>query len=145
LRGLIHMTAELNARLNRQLQDEHGISLADYEVLARLSETPGGGLRARDLEATLSWEQSRLSHQLTRMQRRGLVERHDCLTDRRGATFAITDAGRAAIEDAAPGHVEAVRRMLFDHLGTEDVTWLEGLTARVNDHLGATSRDDPFR
>lgn len=144
-RGLIHMTAELNARLNRQLQDDHDISLADYEVLARLYDVPGDGLRARDLEASLSWEQSRLSHQLARMQRRGLVERHDCLTDRRGATFAITDSGRGVLEDAAPGHVEAVRRMLFDHLAVDDVTWLEGLTSRVNDHLGATGRDDLAR
>ena len=74
-RGLLHMTAQLNARLARQLQDEHELSLPDYDVLARLYEAPEEGLRARELEAGLSWEQSRLSHQLARMQRRGLVER----------------------------------------------------------------------
>jgi DNA-binding MarR family transcriptional regulator len=134
-RGLIHMTAQLNARLNRQLQDDHGISLADYEVLARLHGAPEAGLRARDLEATLSWEQSRLSHQLTGMRRRGLVQRHDCPTDRRGATFTLTAAGRTTIEQAAPGHVAAVRRLLLDHLTTDDVAWLADLTTRVNDHL----------
>jgi DNA-binding MarR family transcriptional regulator len=65
------------------------------------------------------------------MQRRGLVERGDCLTDRRGATFAITDAGRTAIEHAAPGHVTAVRRLFFDHLTPDDVTQLAELTSRI--------------
>jgi DNA-binding MarR family transcriptional regulator len=125
------MTAQLNAHLARQLQDEHEISLPDYEVLVRLYEAPEEGLRARELEASLSWEQSRLSHQLARMQRRGLVERGDCLTDRRGATFAITDAGRTAIEHAAPGHVTAVRRLFFDHLTPDDVTQLAELTSRI--------------
>jgi DNA-binding MarR family transcriptional regulator len=134
-RGLIQMTAQLNAHLARQIQDEHDISLTEYAVLAHLGEAPAEGLRARDLEASLGWEQSRLSHQLTRMQRRGLVERGDCPSDRRGATFAITDAGRTAIESAAPGHVTAVRRLFFDHLEAEDVTRLEELTARIISRL----------
>jgi DNA-binding MarR family transcriptional regulator len=134
-RGLIHMTAQLNARLNRQLQDEHDISLPDYEVLARLHGVPGPGLRARDLEATLVWEQSRVSHRLTSLQRRGLVERHDCPADRRGASFTLTDTGRSAIEQAAPGHVTAVRELLFDRLTTDDVTALADLTTRINNHL----------
>jgi DNA-binding MarR family transcriptional regulator len=133
-RGLIHMTAQLSARLNRQLQDDHGISLADYEVLVCLHDATEA-VRARDLEAILVWEQSRLSHQLARMQRRGLVQRHGCPADRRGAIFALTDTGRTAIENAAPGHVTAVRRLLFDHLTPDDVTQLTALTARVNDHL----------
>lgn len=136
-RGLIHMNAQLNARLARQMQEEHELSLPEYEVLVRLNEAPedGDGLRARELEASLSWEQSRLSHQLSRMQRRGLVQRGDCPSDRRGATFAITDAGRAAIEHAAPGHVTAVRRLFFDHLTPEDVARLDELTARIISRL----------
>lgn len=134
-RGLLQMTARLNARLARQLQDEHELSLPDYDVLARLYEAPEEGLRARELEASLSWEQSRLSHQLARMQRRDLVERRDCLTDRRGATFAITDTGRAAIEHAAPGHVAAVRRLFFDQLTADDVARLDQLTDRVISRL----------
>ncbi|HWG26595.1 MarR family winged helix-turn-helix transcriptional regulator [Actinospica sp.] len=134
-RGLLHMTAQLNARLARQLQDEHEISIADYDILVRLYEAPEHGLRARDLEASLLWEQSRLSHQLSRMQRRGLVERGDCPSDRRGATFAITDVGRAAIEHAAPGHVAAVRRLFFDHLTPDDVARLDELTGRIISRL----------
>jgi DNA-binding MarR family transcriptional regulator len=137
-RGLIHMTAQFNARLNRQLQDEHGISLADYEVLVRLHDVPEEALRARELEATLFWEQSRLSHHLARMQRRGLVRRHDCPADRRGATFCLTDTGRSAIRQAAPGHVDAVRRLLFDHLTPDDVAKLGELTTRINNHVHNT-------
>jgi DNA-binding MarR family transcriptional regulator len=139
-RGLVYLTAQLSAKFNRQLQEEHGISLADYEVLARLHDAPEEGLRSRDLQATLVWEQSRLSHQLTRMQGRGLVRRHDCATDRRGATFTLTDTGRAAIEEAAPGHVTAVRRLLFDHLTPDDVTTLATLATRITNNLYNTNR-----
>lgn len=140
-RGLLAMTAQLNAQLARQLQEEHGLSYADYDVLARLSDPPPEGWRARDLEASLSWEQSRLSHQLSRMQKRGLVERGECPSDRRGATFAITPAGRAAIEQAAPGHVAAVRRLLFDHLDADDVARLDELTTRVISRLSDPGED----
>ena len=136
-RGLINLTAQLQSVLGRQLQDEHGISLPDYEVLGRLHDAPGHRLRARDLGASLAWEQSRLSHQLARMQRRGLVARQECKTDRRGATFRLTPDGRAAIAQAAPSHVEAVRRLVFDSLSPEQVTQLadltDGLLTRLHD------------
>jgi DNA-binding MarR family transcriptional regulator len=106
----------LNAQLNRQLQADCGLSLPEYEVLVRLSEAPDGKLRPFQLGQTLHWEQSRLSHLLTRMSRRGFVVRQDCASDRRGAVVALTAAGRAAIESAAPGHVAEVRRLVFDQM-----------------------------
>ena len=105
-RGLLRMTSQLNARMNRQLLQEYGISLADYEVLVALSEAPEGRLRVFEVADALAWEQSRVSHQLARMQRRGLITRQDCATDARGAFAVLTTAGRAAIEQAAPAHVE---------------------------------------
>ena len=109
-RGLLQMTAQLNARMNRQRQDEYGISLADYDVLVVLSEAPQGLLvEVFELADALAWEQSRVSHQLARMQRRGLVARQECPTDARGAFVVLTEAGRAAIQRAAPAHVEMVR------------------------------------
>jgi DNA-binding MarR family transcriptional regulator len=69
------------------------------------------------------------------MQRRGLVEREECETDRRGATFRLAPAGRAAIVRAAPSHVEAVRRLVFDALSPEQVTQLAGLTGGLLTHL----------
>ncbi|EKX60100.1 MarR family transcriptional regulator [Streptomyces ipomoeae] len=134
-RGLVNLTARLQCVLGRQLQDEHGISLADYEVLGRLHDAPDHRLRVRDLGASLAWEQSRLSHQLARMQRRGLVEREECETDRRGSTFRLTPAGRTAIAQAAPSHVEAVRRLVFDALSPDQVTQLAELTGGLLTHL----------
>lgn len=131
-RGLIHLTSQLNTALERQLQDDHGISLADYEILSRLHDAPPEGMRVRQLQATLAWEQSRVSHQLGRMQRRGLVERRDCHDDGRASAYVLTDVGRTAIEGAAPGHVEAVRLLLFDHLTAGDVASLATVFDRVN-------------
>ena len=88
------MTSQLNARMNRQLQDDSGVSLADYDVLVALSEAPAAAAGLRDRNV-LAWEQSRVSHQLARMQRRGLVAREECRADARGAFVVLTDAGRA--------------------------------------------------
>ncbi|MBB2769782.1 MULTISPECIES: MarR family winged helix-turn-helix transcriptional regulator [Mycolicibacterium] len=115
-RGYLAMVAELQAAMNRQLQHDCGLSLADYEVLVALSER--GGRRMYELGETLAWEQSRLSHQLRRMRERGLVSRRGATDDRRGATVALTDAGRAALRTAAPGHAALVRRVLFDGMPT---------------------------
>jgi DNA-binding MarR family transcriptional regulator len=106
----------LTARLNRQLQADSGLSLPEYEVLVQLSEAPDGKLRPFQLGLVLNWEQSRLSHLLSRMARRGFVARQDCPGDRRGAEVVLTGPGRAAIESAAPGHVAAVRRLVFDQM-----------------------------
>jgi len=101
-RSYLQMHGQLLARLNRQLQADSDLSLADYEVLVTLSEVPAGRLRPFELQRGLQWEQSRLSHQLRRMEHRGLVGREGCTDDRRGAFIVLTDAGRRAIEAAAP-------------------------------------------
>src|ERR1039457_7517328 len=71
-RGLLRMTSQLNARMNRQLQDDYGISLADYDVLVVLSEAPTGRRRVFELADALAWGQSRVAHELARMQGRGV-------------------------------------------------------------------------
>ena len=111
-RGYLAMVSRLQAAMNRQLQRDCGLSLADYDVLVELSER--GPLRMYRLADALAWEQSRLSHQLRRMRDRGLVVRHGSDDDRRGATVDLTEAGRAALELAAPGHAELVRSVVFD-------------------------------
>ena len=135
-RGLLQMTTRLEAELNRGLQAS-GLSLADYDVLVPLSEQPQGRLRVFELASALGWERSRLSHQLARMQRRGLLAREDCITDRRGAFVVLTDEGRAAIEQAAPAHVDAVRRLVFEGLSEEQVASLQRLTDAVLRRLDA--------
>ena len=138
-RGLLRMTSQLNARANRLLQEEYGISLADYEVLVALSEAPEGRLRVFEVADALAWEQSRVSHQLARMQRRGQITREGCATDARGAFAVLTTVGRGAIERAAPAHVEQMRQLVFDELSHEQVSALTEITTRVLDRLAATA------
>ena len=137
-RGLLRMTSELNARMNRQLQDDCGISLADYDVLVVLSEAPAARLRVFEIADVLAWEQSRVSHQLARMQRRGLVARQECRADARGAFVVLTEAGRAAIERAAPAHVETVRQLVFEGLSRDQLAALTAITSGVLARLHQT-------
>jgi DNA-binding MarR family transcriptional regulator len=125
-RRFMSMQIQLRRLLGRELQSETGLSEADYIVLVHLSETPGGRLRPFELGRAAGWEKSRLSHHLTRMERRGLVLRQNCLTDNRGAFVTLTAAGRSAIEAAAPFHVEQVRRWFLSALTSDQ---LEALTA----------------
>src|SRR5215212_9329430 len=134
-RGLLQMTSRLDARLNRDLQQSSGLSLADYDVLVLLTEASEGRLRVFEIADDLKWEQSRLSHHLARMERRGLVAREECTTDRRGAFVVLTGAGRSAIEKAAPAHVATVRRLVFDGLSKERVAMLESTVNEILSRL----------
>ncbi len=120
-RSFLRAHALLLARLHRQLHDDSGLSLSDYEVLVHLTEAPEERLRIRELSSRLNWEKSRVSHQVTRMEHRGLVERQECESDARGQFVAVTGAGRAAIRSAAPRHVEEVRRWFVDALDPDEL------------------------
>jgi DNA-binding MarR family transcriptional regulator len=139
-RAFLTMQGKLNARLNRQLQDDSGLSLADFDVLVHLTDVPGARRRVTELATALTWEKSRLSHQVARMERRGLVAREDCADDRRGAFVVLTDEGRKAIEEAAPPHVDTVRELVFDHLDPVDVASLASISERILDGLTDESR-----
>src|SRR5580698_7182040 len=115
-RTYLQMSSLLPAALNRQLQQDCGLTLPEYEVLVALSEAAEQRLRPFQVCEALNWEQSRLSHQLTRMERRGLVSRRECEADGRGAFIELAAAGADAIGAAAPRHVAAVRRLIFDQL-----------------------------
>lgn len=115
-RSFLSMHTQLMAQLRRSLVQGSGLSDADYEVLVHLSEAPDDRLRVFELVRALQWEKSRLSHQLRRMEQRGLLERSECPTDGRGAFVALTGEGRAAIESAAPRHVAEVRDHFVDRL-----------------------------
>src|ERR1700751_1925710 len=118
-RTYVRMSSLLPAALNRELQQDSGLTLPEYEVLVQLSEAPQHRLRPFQICEALNWEQSRLSHQLTRMERRGLVTRQECEADGRGAFIELSSAGAEAIRVAAPRHVAAVRRLIFDRLSDE--------------------------
>ena len=134
-RTYLRLNSLLPARLNRQLQQDSGLTLPEYEVLVQLSETPQQRCRPFQICDALNWEQSRLSHQLTRMQHRGLVTREECAADGRGAFVVLTAAGADAIRLAAPGHVAAVRRLVFDCLDDDQRAAFEQACAAIIDAL----------
>lgn len=106
----------MNYEMNRQLQADSGLSLADYDVLVALSGDADAGMRVSDLAAQIGWERSRLSHQLRRMEERGLTGRRPSATDGRITNVVLTASGKRAIAEAAPGHVDLVRSLFFDAL-----------------------------
>jgi DNA-binding MarR family transcriptional regulator len=130
-RTYLRMSSLLPAALNRELQQDSGLTLPEYEVLVQLSETPQQRLRPFQICEALNWEQSRLSHQLTRMERRGLVSRQECAADGRGAFIGLTAAGADAIGAAAVRHVAAVRRLIFDRLSDAQRAAFEEACAAV--------------
>ena len=131
-RALLEVIRRLGVATERQLLD-NGLSGADWALLVPLSEVPDGVVRARDLGRAIGWDRSRLAHQLRRMEHRGLIERGDCAEDARATMVTITEAGRRAVESAAPGHVETVRAELFDRLDAADVDTLLEMCTRLLD------------
>lgn len=132
-RNYLALGSRLQAAMNRQLQARCGLSLADYEVLVALAER--GPARVLELAGVLGWEQSRLSHQLSRMRARDLLERHGSEQDRRGATVEITAAGSEALRTAAPDHVALVRSVLFDGMTQAQLRAFDTLIATALDRL----------
>lgn len=130
-RRWLALDAQLHALLHRELQRDSDLSLPDFDVLVQLTDDERGRLRIAQLAEALQWERSRLSHHVTRMARRGLVEKEECADDGRGSFVVLTDAGRAAIERAAPSHVRTVRRVFFDAMTSEEAAVLGDLAARV--------------
>jgi DNA-binding MarR family transcriptional regulator len=112
-------TVNLSQLLLRQLDRDltaHGLNGRDYEILVELSEAPGHRMRMTDLADATTQSRSRLSHQISRMEKRGLVRRDDCEGDKRGTFTVLTQTGFEAIERVAPYHVENVRRHFIDRL-----------------------------
>ena len=134
-RSLMKMQAGLSEYIERQLRTHSGLSAADYQVLAHLSEAPEGRLRSFALGDVLQWEKSRLSQHLTRMQNRDLIRRERCPTDQRGAVVVITEQGRTLIETAAPLHLADVRNVLIDHVTPAQMDLLIELGDQVEARL----------
>lgn len=120
-RSFIDGTRALVDALDRQLQNDSNLPHAYYEVLIPLSEAEGRSMRMSDLAAQARSSRSRLSHAVSRLEERGWVRREDCPTDKRGQLAILTDLGMSVIEQAAPGHVAAVRKYLIDRLTPEQL------------------------
>jgi DNA-binding MarR family transcriptional regulator len=141
-RTWLRLNQELPSMLEEQISRDAGLSGADYAVLVPLSESPDGMLRSRELGRQILWDRSRLSHHVGRMEKRGLVTREECAEDGRGAMVRLTEAGRAAIERAAPGHVDATRRYFFDLLADDEIDVLATVFERVLAHLEGGARQE---
>ena len=134
-RAFLAATRGLMETLDRELQRDAGMPHAYYEILVRLSEAPERRLRMSELADATGSSRSRLSHAVARLEDAGWVRREDCPTDRRGQIAHLTDAGFATLAAAAPGHVEGVRRHLFDALTPAQVTQLRRISETLVDHL----------
>lgn len=130
-RSYLAGSARLTEALNRQLEDEADLSLSEYEILVRLSESPDRAVRMSELADSLVQSRSRVTHTVARLERRGLVTRRSCSDDGRGVEAALTETGFATLVDAAPGHVRAVRAALVDPLTAEQFRALGEAMARV--------------
>ena len=130
-RAYLEATTLLFDALDRQLQRDAGIPHAYYEILVRLSETECRSMRMSELADATRSSRSRLSHAVARLEERGWLKRVDCATDKRGQVAVLTDAGYAALVDAAPGHVEAVRKHMIDQLSAEQISQLEQIGASI--------------
>ncbi len=131
-----HLAAHrlLTHQLDRELQ-ELGLSFNDYEILVNLSESPGHRMRMSDLADATIQSRSRLSHQISRMEKAELVVRAHCEDDRRGTFAVLTPFGWETIQRVASDHVAGVRRHLIDRLTPEQIAALESIYTPVIDHL----------
>ena len=114
----IRIQLRLTYEMNRQLLADSGMSLPDYDVLTALSVADGGRMQVTVLAAQIGWERSRVSHHVRRMSARGLVTCGPSAADRRVTEVSLTASGQRALLEAAPGHVDLVRRLFFGGLPT---------------------------
>ncbi|HHT30984.1 MAG TPA: winged helix-turn-helix transcriptional regulator [Corynebacterium sp.] len=115
-RAMMDAAKAVERAMDTRLLTTEEISSADFSVLVQLSEADGGVVRMRELCEGLKWDRSRMSHQITRMEKRGLVTKLRCANDSRGIDVELTAHGRDVIERAAPDHVRMIRSIVFDQL-----------------------------
>jgi len=133
--GWVFTSRLLWEEIERDLQRDSSLSWGHYEILVMLSETPDRSRRMSELADATQSSRSRLSHAVARLEELGWVRRKTCATDRRGQLAVLTDDGFAALQAAAPMHVESVRRHLFDQLSGEQLLALRDIQMTLLEHL----------
>ncbi|QUH03037.1 winged helix-turn-helix transcriptional regulator [Saccharopolyspora erythraea] len=128
------------AGLDAQLQRDSDLTHFGYWVLAMLSEDPDRALRMSHLAAQANASPSRVSHVVSKLEARGWVRRHRAAADGRGNVAELTEAGYRKVREAAPGHVEQVRSMIFDGLDEDQVRRLDEICGAVLAHLDPDGR-----
>ena len=132
---LIEVTSLLRHAIEQQLRDAGGLSYVQFQLLARLGDSPGGSSRMTDLADGVVYSRSGLTYQAGLLEQAGLVVRAPSPDDERGVTVSITDAGRARLADVFPGHVGLLQELFFAPMSTEDVATLARLLAPVREHM----------
>lgn len=121
----------IDRTIDETLQRGEGLTDAEFSVLVVLTEAEEPAVRLKEICRQLEWDRSRTSHQITRMERRGLVIKEKSECDARGVQVRVTEEGRRRIEAAAPGHVEVVRNLVFDHITEEEFAALKSFYTKV--------------
>lgn len=134
-RNYLETSEMIRSRLASRLQSDSGLSMGDYQVLLALTEADDNRLRSSELAAQITWERSRLSHHLGRMEKRGLIRREPCPDDSRGADVVLSDQGENAFRTASIPHLQAVREVFMDALTPKQLSQLEEITAGMRAHL----------
>lgn len=129
-RAYIRLAQLLTRQLDRDLHPFE-LSTHDYEILVELSEAPGQRLRMTELADRTAQSRSRLSHQINRMETKGLVSREGCAGDKRGTFAVLTEVGTATIKRVAPSHVASVREHFIDRLAAGDLAALADILQPV--------------
>ncbi|TWD82229.1 MarR family transcriptional regulator [Kribbella amoyensis] len=137
-RSYLLMRKTLETHLTRHLQREFGLSAPDFEILVNLSESETGRMRAFELGEATQWEKSRMSHHLSRMEKRGLIAKVAC--DARYPEIAITEQGLDVIRSCAPVHAARVRELFVDVLGRDRMAVLGELSDEVVDAIAEHER-----
>ena len=122
---ILAATRKLDRGMENTLQAGGELSMPEFAVLATLSDAEEQQMRLRELCNFLEWDLSRTSHQVTRMERRGLLTKCKSVGDARGVMVQLTEEGSRRLAASAPDHVESVRRLVFDHLKPEDIPSLQ--------------------
>lgn len=125
------MRVLLAGRINRELARKTGLSEADYEILSALTKTSAESMRVLALRCGLAWEKGRLSHQLRRMEARGLLTREECVEDNRGTIVRVTEAGRRLAAEARVCYEQAVKCYVTDVLTPEQMQALGSIAKTI--------------
>jgi DNA-binding MarR family transcriptional regulator len=134
----------MNYEINRQLQRDSGLSLADYHVMNALSNAPDHKMQVTELAALIGWERSRLSRHLRRLSERGLTKRIQSADDGRATDAVLTKKGMNAMADAAPGHAMLVKKLFFGPLPDELVAPFTAALEHIQASLNLNSSLPPY-
>lgn len=133
--ALMEVSSLLRHAVEQQLRNEGGVSYVQFEILARLSDSPDGQRRMTDLADGVVFSRSGLTYQAAQLESTGLITRSRSTDDERSTTMTITDSGRALLAKVMPGHVQVARDLLLDHVNHGEVTVLAKVLGRVRDRL----------